>query len=142
VLIYVFFVFFYVFLCSLYCLFCDVPCIVCVYMCTEQLPPGGYAIAVKYIISYHIISYHIISYHIIILVRFLLNLNFLTVIRKFSNIKFIKNSSSGNRVVPCGRTDRHDEANRCFPSTAKAPITYTCVRLYSAFDILVQKMEI
>jgi hypothetical protein len=40
-------------------LFCDVPCIVCVYMCTEQLPPGGYPIAVKYIISYHIISYHI-----------------------------------------------------------------------------------
>jgi len=39
-----------------------------VYMCTELLPPGGYPIAVKYIIyriiSYHI-SYHIISYHII-----------------------------------------------------------------------------
>ena len=35
--------------CSMYCLFCDVPCIVCVYMCTEQLPPGGYPIAVKYI---------------------------------------------------------------------------------------------
>jgi len=31
--------------------FCDVPCIVCVYMCTELLPPGGYPIAVKYIIS-------------------------------------------------------------------------------------------
>ena len=40
------------FLCSLYCLFCDVSCIVWVYMCTEQLPPGGYPIAVKYI-SYH-----------------------------------------------------------------------------------------
>jgi len=53
VLFYVFFVLFYVFLCcSVYCLFCDVPCIVCVYMCTEQLPPGGYPIAVKYIISY------------------------------------------------------------------------------------------
>jgi len=36
----------------MYCLFCDVPCIVCVYMCVEQLPPGGYQIAVKYIISY------------------------------------------------------------------------------------------
>jgi len=48
-----------------YVLFCDVPCIVCVYMCTEQLPPGGYPIAVKYVIPYHIISYHIISYHII-----------------------------------------------------------------------------
>jgi len=46
----------------MYCLFCDVLCIVCVYMCTEQLLPGGYPIAVKYI-SYHII-YHITSYHI------------------------------------------------------------------------------
>ena len=33
-------------------------------MCTELLPPGGYPIAVKYIISYRIISYHI-SYHMI-----------------------------------------------------------------------------
>jgi hypothetical protein len=45
-------------------LFYAVLCIVCVYMCTDLLPPGGYPIAVKYIISYHIISYHI-SYHII-----------------------------------------------------------------------------
>ena len=34
----------------MYCLFCDVPCVVCVNMCTEQLPPGGYPIAVKYYI--------------------------------------------------------------------------------------------
>jgi len=40
----------------MYCLFCEVPCIVCVYMCTEQLPLGGYPIAVKYIISYHAMS--------------------------------------------------------------------------------------
>jgi hypothetical protein len=39
--------------CSVYCLFCVVLCIVCVYMCTVLLPPGGYPIAVKYIISYH-----------------------------------------------------------------------------------------
>ena len=38
------------FLCSMYCLFCAVPCIVCMYMCTVRLPPGGYPIAVKYII--------------------------------------------------------------------------------------------
>jgi hypothetical protein len=37
-------------------MFCDVPCIVCVYMCTEQLPSGGYPIAVKYIISCNVIS--------------------------------------------------------------------------------------
>jgi len=46
---------FYVFLCcSMYCLFCVVLCIFCVYMCTVRIPPGGYPIAVKYIISYHI----------------------------------------------------------------------------------------
>ena len=37
--------------CSMYCLFSVVLCIVCVYMCTVLLPPGGYPIAVKYIIS-------------------------------------------------------------------------------------------
>jgi len=37
------------------CIVCFVtfPVFVCVYMCTEQLPPGGYPIAVKYI-AYHI----------------------------------------------------------------------------------------
>ena len=52
VLFYVFFVLFYVFLCcSMYWLFCDLLSVVCVYMCTVLLPPGGYPIAVKYIIS-------------------------------------------------------------------------------------------
>jgi len=62
-----------------YCLFCDILCIVCVYVCTELLPPGGYPIAVKYIMFVYMcvlnychrvatqlqlnISYHIISYH-------------------------------------------------------------------------------
>jgi len=36
----------------MYCLFCVVLCIICVYMCTVLLPPGGYPIAVKYIILY------------------------------------------------------------------------------------------
>jgi hypothetical protein len=55
VLFYVLFVLFHVFLCcSMYC-FCVVLCIVYVDMCTELLSPGGYPIAVKYII--HIISY-------------------------------------------------------------------------------------
>jgi len=30
---------------------------------------------------------------------------------KYSNIKFHENPSSGSWVVPCGRTDRHDETN-------------------------------
>jgi hypothetical protein len=40
----------------MYCLFCDVLFIVCVYMWTVLLPPGGYQIAVKYIVLYDIIS--------------------------------------------------------------------------------------
>ena len=56
------FVLFYVFLCcSMYCLFCVVLYIVLLYMCTELLPPGGYPISVKYIISY-IIRYDIKSF--------------------------------------------------------------------------------
>ena len=38
--------------CCMYCLFCVVLCIVYVYVCTVLLPPGGYPLAVKYIISY------------------------------------------------------------------------------------------
>jgi len=34
---------------------------------------------------------------------------------KSSNTKFHENPSSGNQVVPCGRTDRHYGANSRFP---------------------------
>ena len=34
--------------------------------------------------------------------------------KKSSNIKFHENPSSGSRAVPCGQTDRHDEANGRF----------------------------
>jgi len=33
---------------------------------------------------------------------------------KYSNIEFNENLSSRRRAVPCGRTDRHDEANSRF----------------------------
>ena len=36
------------------------------------------------------------------------------IFEKYSNIKFHENPSSGNRVVPYGRMDRHDEANSHF----------------------------
>jgi hypothetical protein len=36
------------------------------------------------------------------------------IVEKYSNIKFNENPSSGSRVVPCGRTDRQDEANSRF----------------------------
>jgi hypothetical protein len=40
--------------------------------------------------------------------------NFSTEFRKIPNIKLHQNPSSGSRVVPCGRTDEHDEANSRF----------------------------
>jgi hypothetical protein len=45
-----------------------------------------------------------------ILVRFWWNLNFLDrfFVKKHSNVKFHENFSSGNRVVPCGLSDRQD----------------------------------
>jgi hypothetical protein len=33
---------------------------------------------------------------------------------KYPKIKFLENTSSGSRVVPCVRTDRHDEAKTLF----------------------------
>jgi len=36
-------------------------------------------------------------------------------IRKISKYQFNENLFSGSRVVPCGRTDRHEEGNSHFP---------------------------
>ena len=36
-------------------------------------------------------------------------------------MKFHENPSSGSRVGPFGRTDRHDEANGHFPASTNAP---------------------
>jgi len=36
------------------------------------------------------------------------------VFRKYSNIKFHKNPSSGSEVLPCGQRDRQEKANSCF----------------------------
>ena len=38
----------------------------------------------------------------------------LQIFGKYSNIKFHENKSGGSRIVPCGRTERHDEANSRF----------------------------
>jgi len=37
-----------------------------------------------------------------------------TLEKKYSNVKFHEKPSSGSRVVPCGRTDTHCEANSRF----------------------------
>jgi len=47
----------------MYSLFCVVLCIVCVYMRTVVLPPGGYQIAVKYILSLYYYYYHYYHHH-------------------------------------------------------------------------------
>jgi len=38
----------------------------------------------------------------------------LQICEKYSNLKFHENPSSDSRYVPCGQTDRHDEANSRF----------------------------
>jgi hypothetical protein len=48
----------------------------------------------------------------VILLKSYGNLNCVNRISK--NTKFYENPSRGNRDVPCGRTDRHDEANNRF----------------------------
>ena len=45
------------------------------------------------------------------------------IFEKSSNIKFHENPSSGSRVVPFPRTDRHDEANSLFRNFANASKT-------------------
>jgi len=51
----------------------------------------------------------------VVLVRYLMKLEFSRqIFENYPNIKFRENSSSGSRVVSCGRTDRRDEANSRF----------------------------
>ena len=39
---------------------------------------------------------------------------FWQILKKYSNIKFNENTSSGTSATPCGQTNRHDEANSHF----------------------------
>jgi hypothetical protein len=36
------------------------------------------------------------------------------IFEKYEDIKFHENLFSGSRFIPCGRTDKHDEANSRF----------------------------
>jgi len=45
---------------------------------------------------------------------FLSDFNEMWILKKCSNTNFYVNMSGGSRVVPCGRTDRHDEADSRF----------------------------
>jgi hypothetical protein len=46
-------------------------------------------------------------------------------LEKCSDVEFHENLSSGSRVVPCGQTDRRDEANSRFP--------HFCERAYELY---------
>ena len=49
---------------------------------------------------------------------------FRQILEKYSNTEFHENPSSGGRADPCGRTDKHDEANtRLFEILRKRLIT-------------------
>jgi hypothetical protein len=52
----------------------------------------------------------------VVLIKFQWKLNFLYMFlkKKYRVVRYYENSSSESRVVPCGRTDRHDEINILF----------------------------
>jgi hypothetical protein len=50
---------------------------------------------------------------------------FWTDFQKYSGIKFSENPPSGSRVVPCGQTDIHDEANSRFPQFCERAYKWT-----------------
>ena len=50
---------------------------------------------------------------------------FWTDFQKYSGIKFNGKTPSGSRVVPCGQTDRHDEANCRFPQFCERAYKWT-----------------
>jgi len=55
---------------------------------------------------------------------------------KYSNTKFHENPSSGSRVVPCGRTDRHDEANSRFSQFGEERLTKNDIGVGKLTDII------
>jgi hypothetical protein len=69
-----------------------------------------------------------------------MNLNFLD---RFSKNRpteisdFMKNPSSGRRVVPCGQTDRYDEANNYFSAFLRTRLKVKgFVRLFGVAEVL------
>ena len=60
----------------------------------------------------------------------------LQIFERYSNIKFNKNTSSGSRVVPCGRTDWHDEANSSFSLLCGRTKNHLTLKLLDIFRVL------
>jgi hypothetical protein len=54
----------------------------------------------------------------------------------YSSVKFHENVSSGKRIVPCGRTDRHDEANsRSSQICERALYIYIYIYIYTCLPL-------
>jgi hypothetical protein len=78
----------------------------------------------------------------IIFIRFKWHSNFLDRPSKTLSIKFHENPSSGSRVVPYGRKDKHDEANSRFPKYyERAQKFNTAHSMHSNILILLTKTE-
>jgi hypothetical protein len=58
------------------------------------------------------------------------------IFEEHSNIKFHENPSSGSRVVPCGRKDRHGEANRRFPQFYERACYFGIISYIHSFSSL------
>jgi len=72
-----------------------------------------------------------------------LNLNFLDRFSKNPQISnFRENPSIGNRVVPCERTDRHDEANRRFSQFCEKRLKRKMLTLNGKYFIVRHKSTI
>jgi hypothetical protein len=74
------------------------------------------------ILSYMYVCLHVItSYSCRILMKHEL---FRPIFEKYPNIKFKENPSIGSQTVPCGQTDRHDEANIRFSQFCESARAY------------------
>ena len=60
------------------------------------------------------------------------------IFEKYPNIKFKENPSIGSRTVPCGQTDRHDEANIRFSQFSESARAYnrTTLRRFGKVRVL------
>jgi hypothetical protein len=68
-------------------------------------------------------------------------MNFLDRFSKNTHIKFFENPANGSRVVPCGETDRHDEANSRSSQFCESFSMAKETTLYSvAFEPLVSQL--
>jgi hypothetical protein len=63
------------------------------------------------------------------------------ILEKYAFIRFHKNSSSGSRVVLCGRTDRHKETKIAFRNFANAPNNYTTQGIFYTNSSLGSNIE-